>query len=93
MISDAGGSPPTGAPGPPGPGAGSTPPQPFPGADDLNVVLFGPTPDPGPHKQDETSVLDAWHNWQTRIGFTNVQQIKKGHIMLDNVENLIRTHR
>lgn len=59
----------------------------------LETVLFGPAVNLGKQQQDETSVLDAWHNWQTRIGKTNVQQIKNGHLALDNVANLIRTHR
>lgn len=67
--------------------------QPPPAVDQLEYALFGP---PAPNnllQVDEANVLDAWRHWQTRIGKTNVQQIKNGHVMLDNVANLIRTHR
>lgn len=93
-MQPAAGSPPTGAP---GPGSVATPAdsgtQPFPGSDVLNSALFGPTSDLPAIQIDEASVIDAWTHWQTRIGKTNVRQIKNGHVSLDAVANLIRTHR
>lgn len=59
----------------------------------LETILFGPPVTDLTTQQDEASVIDAWTHWQTRIGRTNVQQIKNGHVSLDAVDNLIRTHR